>query len=98
MPFIRTLLFLLLCPLITFSQRYSQKQVREDLEYLIKQMETYNPALYAYNPDFKKEANEVVNSVGEELSTFEVFQKISEIATLSNEGHFGLGSWEDEAH
>ena len=40
----------------------------------------------------------MVNSVNGELSTFEVFRKVAEIATLSNKGHFGLGTWEDEAH
>ncbi|MEM9856591.1 MAG: hypothetical protein AAF843_04525 [Bacteroidota bacterium] len=98
MQIIGILLIAFLLPFPMFSQRYTQEQVKEDLEYLIKQIEIYNPALEPYNPNFKREADRIVNSIEGGFSTFELFQRISEIATLSNEGHFGLGTWEDEAH
>ncbi|UZD22487.1 S41 family peptidase [Algoriphagus halophytocola] len=77
---------------------YTAQEATEDYEFLIKQIQTYNPALEIYNPDFVAKSNQLISATPEEVNAFDHFKTISKIAALSNEGHFLLGNWEDEVH
>lgn len=77
---------------------YSSQEAKEDYSFLIQQIQTYNPALDSYNPNFEPKVQELFSSLPPQINSFEHFKIISKIASLSNEGHFMLGNWEDEVH
>ena len=88
-------LIITLWPVQTEAQRLSAQQSKNDLNALIKSIETFNPTLNIYNQIFRKEADLIVASVKTELSLIEHFALISRICALSNEGHYKLGSVQD---
>lgn len=90
--------FLCLCQ-ATFSQQFSSSQVVADLMILRDGIQVYNPALYDYNHDFDNQSIQLIAEVKQDsLSLFEYFFLVSKLCALSNEGHFGLGSWNDTIH
>ncbi len=80
------------------GQSFTARQTKEDLNILIKSLETYNPALNIYNPSFKDEAAKIMNEIPPNLDKFGYLQLVSRVAALSNEGHIGIGNWEDSFH
>lgn len=93
---------LLLCFLFfvhkAYPQQLSKEQTLHDLEFLIHQIETYNPALDKYTPDFRKKAQALLTTVPDSVSLLEYFALVSQVAALSNEGHFLLGQATDTIH
>jgi C-terminal processing protease CtpA/Prc len=83
---------------LVYSQSFNVMELEEDYAYLIDKIEEINPALEAYNPNFEKEANAVMGSVESELNLLDHFANVSRIVCQSNEGHFGLGNWQDTLH
>ena len=80
-----------------FQMSYSAAD--EDLEALYQNIKTYNPGLYIYNPDFDREAQKIMNELpAGEVSSFAYFTLVSKMCAASNEGHFGLGDWQDTIH
>ena len=79
----------------SFSQDYSLNQCSEDLIFLIESIKTYNPVLELYNPAFDERAKPVLNLEDKPYPVLELFQKVSQICALSNEGHFAVGYWQD---
>ncbi|EAZ79837.1 S41 family peptidase [Algoriphagus machipongonensis] len=81
------------------AQKISKVQLEADLTKLRKGIETYNPALSIYNPNFQKQADSIFSEVtGDSISLIKSFQLISRLCAISNEGHFSLGSWSDPVH
>jgi len=92
-------LFLIAISLPVYGQNLTDSQVREDLIQLKQAIHEYNPALEIYNRDFNSEADSLISRISENsISLFDAFKYISQLCVLSNEGHFSLGSWEDEVH
>lgn len=90
--------FLLLCQ-STFSQQISSSQAVGDLMVLRESIQIYNPALYQYNHDFDNQSIQLIAEISEDsLSLFDYFFHVSKLCALSNEGHFGLGTWNDTIH
>ncbi|WP_299668138.1 hypothetical protein [uncultured Polaribacter sp.] len=73
-------------------QEYSKNQVIEDLEFLVQSIEKFNPLLYEYNPDFKQQAQHIITSIYESVSSINYFKYVNNIAALSNEGHLKVTS------
>lgn len=83
----------------TNAQYLASKAIEEDLNFLINNIEKYNPALSVYHPEFREQAKKVLTSVkGDSASVYDYFTKVSHICALANEGHFKLGDWKDIAH
>lgn len=96
-------LILCFCTLLlsfpVFSQQLSKAQVVEDLKLLRESIQIYNPALYDYNHNFDNESIQVIAEIDQDsLTFFEYFFLVSKLCALSNEGHFGLGTWNDTIH
>ncbi len=99
MPRILLSLFFYLIFQTAFAQEFTAEETREDLAFLRKSIQTYNPALYTYNPDFDAASEQITQEVdGEPVSLIAYFQKVSRMCALSNEGHFKLGDWQDTVH
>ena len=98
MRFVLTGVLLALAGTFGWSQTFTPDQVREDLRFLISQMDTYNPALHTYNPDFRQQADSLVQSAENERSLFEYFKLVTRVVALGNEGHYGVGNWTDTIH
>ncbi len=82
-----------------FSQQLSKAQVVEDLKLLRESIQIYNPALYDFNHDFDNQSIQVIAEIDQDSMTlFEYFFLVSKLCALSNEGHFGLGTWNDTIH
>jgi len=98
----RNILLILLIGLaeIGFCQSITESAAKEDLGFLVEKIEEFNPALYKYNPDFKQKADSIIKTVDgvREMSLFKYFGLVNLIVANSNEGHFGVGNWEDEVH
>ncbi|MCT4622234.1 MAG: S41 family peptidase [Schleiferiaceae bacterium] len=79
--------------------QFSQEQVQEDFQFLEQSIKTYNPALFLYNPDFEEHTEQLFASFPDRpLNRFDHFKLMSTLCALSNEGHFGLGNWQDTVH
>ncbi|MEO9871440.1 S41 family peptidase [Ekhidna sp.] len=88
-----------LCILSALSQDLTKDQVQESLTSLRDDIRTYNPALEDYNPNFDEQAVQIIGSLDQgSYSIIEHFKLITELSTISNEGHFALGSWSDSPH
>lgn len=82
-----------------FSQQLSKAQVVEDLKLLRESIQIYNPALYDYNHNFDNQSIQLIAEIDQDsLTFFEYFFLVSKLCAFSNEGHFGLGSWNDTIH
>ncbi|MEN2284226.1 S41 family peptidase [Algoriphagus sp. SE2] len=91
--------FFFISQLPVFGQTIEKELALNDLTFLRKNIQEYNPALYDYNPNFDSLSSVVMNSLeGDSISIFEYFTLVSEICALSNEGHFNLGNWLDTVH
>ncbi len=85
--------------LLAGAQRISSDQTRKDLAILKKGIETYNPSLKVYNPDFNSKSEQLINQITtDSISFIRYFQYVSRLCALSNEGHFLLGNWNDTLH
>ncbi|MEL7123296.1 MAG: S41 family peptidase [Bacteroidota bacterium] len=81
------------------AQNIQKGAVLEDLNFLMDEIVKYNPALPIYHPEFKKLSTPVIESISSDsISIFDYFTKVSKICALANEGHFGLGDWQDIVH
>jgi len=90
---------LLLGPIRSIAQDISRADAVEDLQFLLVNIERYNPALAGYHPEFNELANQVIEGVdGDSYSIFSFFTQVSQVCALANEGHFALGTWEDAVH
>ncbi len=74
------------------AQQFSKQQLSEDANALIKGIETFNPALATYSPDFKKEAETIMKTIPEQASIVDCFRLFNRIGTLQHEGHFKVES------
>ncbi len=81
-------ILLLICPLGTLAQQLTKSQLRHDLEMLVENIITYNPALSNYNPDFEIQAAEVIAQLNGAASIGDCYKYINQIGALCNEGHF----------
>ncbi len=88
MKIITTAILTLIIITKLFSQQLTKDQVTEDLNLLIQSIETYNPALKHYSPDFNAQAKAIVESVHQDVSLIDAFALFNRIGALSNEGHF----------
>lgn len=96
----------LLCILIlasgflqAWAQEISGTHAMEDMIMLKESIKIYQPALNIYNPDFEQNSDELLNQPSpQNVSLLAHFANLSELCALSNEGHFGLGNWEDTVH
>lgn len=96
----KNLLYLALLVSINLSaQNLSLNQTKADLVQLKNEIQLYNPALDAYNPNFENSVNQLLTKLGSDsVSLIESFKYASQICALSNEGHFALGNWSDPVH
>ncbi|MEP2774261.1 MAG: S41 family peptidase [Fulvivirga sp.] len=83
---------------VASGQDFTPEQTKEDLQFLVRSLEAYNPALYEYNPSFKDNVAKVTQEITNNVDKFGYFQLVSRVAALSNEGHIGVGNWEDTFH
>lgn len=94
-----TLLLALWLPASLSAQKIASPQAKEDLIFLQKSIRTYNPALYTYNPDFDQQSDALIASLpGDSITHLQHFTFISKLCSMSNEGHFAMGSWSDTVH
>ena len=92
-------LFLIILSWPLQGQELTAKQIKEDLIQLKEAIQNYNPALEVYNPNFISEAESLISKIsGSTISPIEAFDYISQLCALSNEGHFSVGTWEDNVH
>lgn len=90
---------LLLALSSTQAQHISLEETKSDLDFLKKAIETYNPGLHTYNPDFDSSVVRLARSIEDDsISHLEYFGLVSQLCAFSNEGHFDLGSWGDTIH
>ncbi len=75
-----------------------QEKVIEDANFLISNIEKFNPALYRYNPDFIFQSSKIISSITDSLTLLQYFSFVSQICACSNEGHFQIGNWKDVVH
>lgn len=81
------------------SQNLPMEKAKADLLFLRENIQTYNPALHEYNPDFDNSSLQVIDELnGNSISLLKYFSALSRICALSNEGHFGIGDWSDTVH
>lgn len=84
---------------ICISQNFTKKETVEDLNLLLESIEKYNPALSVYNNNFHESGTEIIYSINkDDVSQLEYFSLVSQIVSLSNEGHFDIGNWSDSFH
>ncbi len=74
------------------AQPYSVEAVKTDVTALIAGLQTYNPALYTYNPDFDQQVATELAAVEAPLSLLDYYALMTRIGALSNEGHFRLST------
>ncbi len=89
---------LLLISVFCQAQTFSSEQAIADLTFLQEKILENNPGIPVYTPDFQQTSDAVIQSVSGELTAFELFQKICQMAALSNEGHYELGTRDDIVH
>lgn len=80
------------------AQGYSRQQIIDDLSYLKSRMELFHPKIHLYNPEFNTKAESVLREARDNMTRLEGFQLVSKLASLGNEGHYGLGEWHDSVH
>lgn len=90
--------FLLTGRLYLLSQNLSTEQVQEDLTTLQQRIQDYHPALDYYNPDFTKKTDSLISSIKDSSTLLEAYQAFSRVCAWANEGHFEIGTWQDEVH
>lgn len=79
----------------SLAQTFSKTQVLEDLQTLATGIQTHNPGLSIYAPDFEEKAAQLMARVSAESYSFlEHYQLLSELGALSKEGHFSLSKKE----
>ncbi|MEM8889200.1 MAG: S41 family peptidase, partial [Bacteroidota bacterium] len=61
-------------------------------------MEEFHPNIERYNPELKKDWEEVMELEEESYDPISQFSLISRMVAAANEGHYGLGNWEDKVH
>ncbi|MFY0689924.1 MAG: hypothetical protein JXQ90_22325 [Cyclobacteriaceae bacterium] len=90
----KLLVLVLLCAhSICYGQRFSEESVKDDLIFLKSSIRSFNPGLDKFNPEFDKQADELIkNSDNESTTLLNLYQKVSELSALSNEGHFDVTS------
>jgi len=92
------ILFLTLCHWSS-AQNFTLEKAREDLLFLKESIETYNPGLELYHPDFSDQATDLIDQLPSEgLSRFEYRTRVAQLCALSHEGHFSVGNWRDTVH
>lgn len=76
----------------------SPTQIKEDFDFFKKELEQYNPAMYAYHSkkDFENRIEEVKNKISKSINAIEYFKFISYIVEAVNEGHVKIGEEKDE--
>ncbi|MEJ2003935.1 MAG: S41 family peptidase [Cyclobacteriaceae bacterium] len=87
-----------ICQSLNAQPIYTSGQAAEDLQHLITFIKENHPDLEIHAPDFDRKSQEIVQHIDGPLDAFELFKKISAIATLAKENHYDLGNWEDEVH
>lgn len=96
-----TKIFLLLA-VCSFSLLKAQdlglEQMKEDLNFLMNKMEEFHPDIDRYNPAIKTEWEALLKLEEESYDPISQFSLISRAVAAANEGHYGLGNWEDKAH
>lgn len=94
--YILSILFSLLT-VSAIGRNFSNQEVKEDLNFLVQQIEQYNAALNAYNPDFHTQATAIVNSINDDsIAPLHYYGLVSSVCALSNEGHINIGGWDDD--
>ncbi len=74
---------------ITFSQKLSKREVRQDIEYFLREAEKIHPDLYAKvsKEEIRKEAEKLLDSFGDSISAKEVSKKLFAWSALFRDGH-----------
>lgn len=93
--------FLLLavsCSSFLQAQELGAEQMKEDLTFLMDKMEEFHPNIDHYNPDIKAKWDAFLDLKEESYDPIAQFSLISRIVAVANEGHYGLGNWEDKVH
>ncbi|MEL6562385.1 MAG: S41 family peptidase [Bacteroidota bacterium] len=94
--FVAWLIFLM--PFILEAQVYTKEQLQTDFSFLISNIKTYNPALYKYNKAFDEQVANLTANLPEEANSFQHLSLVYRLVALANEGHFGVGFWQDSVH
>ncbi|MEL6254231.1 MAG: S41 family peptidase [Bacteroidota bacterium] len=92
------LLLSLSCMSMLHAQDLNKEQMKEDLNFLMDKMEEYHPNVDRYNPNIKNEWDALMSLEEESYDPIAQFSLISRMVAAANEGHYGLGSWEDKVH
>ena len=81
------------------NQQFSAGALREDLSFLKGSIEKFNPALYQYNHKGKFDGlfKEIYHSIDRPLTRLEFFKAVSLLVAGANEGHFVVGSFNNNA-
>ncbi len=68
---------------------YLEKQVEEDIEFMIKTMENVHPNLYfnVSKEEIKKEIDEKLKEIDEPISSIEIYRKFAPIIAKLKDGH-----------
>ncbi|MEM9050767.1 MAG: S41 family peptidase [Bacteroidota bacterium] len=82
----------------SYSQEFSTNEAIEDLQFLKKQIETFNPGTRLFTTSFSERADSLLATITEEISKYDLYKKVAQMAALSNEGHFSLGNDKDFVH
>ncbi|WNJ19029.1 S41 family peptidase [Pontibacter sp. G13] len=92
--------FLLLFPVAQlWAQDLSHDQALADLQQLKQAILDYQPTLDAYQPGFEEAATDLLARLPEDsISYIQFFQFASKLASLGQEGHYAMGTWQDTVH
>lgn len=69
------------------AQTFDAEASREDLRFLTEAMEANIPGLTTYHPEFRTNANALLQQIDQPLSLLQHFAMVSRLAALGNEGH-----------
>ena len=76
---------------------FTEEELREDLQFLKKSIETYNPALGIFHRDsgFETVYDSLITSLKGEMTDLEFYPFAVRLAAATNEGHMQIGSSSD---
>lgn len=80
----------------SFGQGFTSEETRQDLNFLKSAMETYQPGLLTFNPNYPNDATTLLKALpGDSLSLTDYYKWVSRFCVLGGEGHYLVGDWED---
>ncbi len=99
MRFVFLIILCMIQSVIAQTQSITGSAAQEDLRFLRANMEKYHPGLQEYNPEFSRQADSLINTIGaDSMTLFAYFGLVTQLIAKGNEGHYSIGNWADTVH